>query len=155
MRQRGWSAHIIYILRRWRHLRSILLPHCRCTVEKTLKASPLNSRRSERPADITAEGTSTLKGSPVSIGATPSGSLLPSTCYPQVVPTYGYWEETLSASGIFKNATVFSTVRTFSSGLNFDSRERQIGHHIVQKRNRLVRMGDTERYWQNGHLTPP
>ena len=36
----------------------------RATVEKTLKASPLNSRRSERPAGITAEGTSTLKGSP-------------------------------------------------------------------------------------------
>ena len=27
-----------------------------------------------------------------------SGSLPSSTCYPQVVPTYGYWEETLSAS---------------------------------------------------------
>ncbi len=65
----------------------------------TLKASTLNSRRSERPADRTVGGTSTLKGSPThgkdalehdQYGATPSGSLSPRTCYPQVVPTYGY-----------------------------------------------------------------
>ena len=36
---------------------------CRCP-QLTLKASPLNSRRSERPADRTTRGASTLKGSP-------------------------------------------------------------------------------------------
>ncbi len=36
----------------------------------TLKASPLSSRRSVRPADRKREGTSTLKGSPLNdVGA--------------------------------------------------------------------------------------
>ena len=38
----------------------------RGTVERTLKASTLNSRRSERPAVRGTGGASTLKGSPMS-----------------------------------------------------------------------------------------
>ena len=42
----------------------LVLSFSTCTVEKTVKPSPLNSRRSVRPADRMIEGTSTLKGSP-------------------------------------------------------------------------------------------
>ena len=59
-------------------------------VEKTLKASPLNSRRSERPADNKYWVITTLKGSPLCSRATPSGSMYLLSFYPQVVPTYGY-----------------------------------------------------------------
>ena len=66
-------------------------------VIETLKASPLNSRRSERPADKRYEVITTLKGSPVLMGdhhlhkqATLPGSMYRLSSYPQVVPTYGY-----------------------------------------------------------------
>jgi hypothetical protein len=66
-------------------------------VIETLKVSPLNSRRSERPADNRCGVITTLKGSPVFMGdhhlnrrATPSGSMNRLLFYPQVVPTYGY-----------------------------------------------------------------
>jgi hypothetical protein len=66
-------------------------------VEKTVKPSPLNSRRSVRPADSRYGVITTLKGSPVLMGdhhlnewAPPLGSMYRLSSYPQVVPTYGY-----------------------------------------------------------------
>ena len=66
-------------------------------VTRTLKASTLNSRRSERPADRTTGGTSTLKGSPVHMGdyhlngwATLLGSMPFVSIYPGVLRTLGY-----------------------------------------------------------------
>ena len=90
---------------------------------KTLKASPLSSRGSERPTDRTWEGTSTPKGSPyrrcwgtlsecyplpclLSAGRTDPRLLrgdafsviITMTCYPRSYRPHGYWEATLSAS---------------------------------------------------------
>ena len=74
-------------------------------VKLTLEASPLNSRGYAVPPDRWIQTASTLKGSPIhSDGshpcarATPSGSMYLPSFYPQVVPTYGYWAWTPSAS---------------------------------------------------------
>ena len=86
------------------------------TLYETLKASPLNSRRSARPADNRGEDESTPTGCPIWMLGDPFGVGFVVLCHPGVLRTPGYWEVTLSASTSVRfrpHVYSFSSTRLF------------------------------------------
>ena len=74
---------------------------CNRITSKTAARSPLRNRgyeRSEHPRLLGDRVTSTLNGSPCAIDGAPLQGASLFASHPQVVPTYGYGAETLSAS---------------------------------------------------------